>query len=184
MPGQELSARILWLRQASAPQHAPRSPRPTGGGTRPSLRPEQGGGSKFLSALRHKRCRRGAPAGVRPGYEIDMDIRLNEPRNRRSGAPRLHPRNCADAAIAKERQERIIETVPRRYQDGKRAGPKELCQPRAAFGEVRRDLVAMALWGKFTLLPAVRVIRMTPTVLKNNQARPRGRSSSAGEPND
>ena len=87
-------------------------------------------------------------------------------------------------ATAQKRQETVVETIPRRYQDGKRAGPKELRQPRSAFGEIIRHLVAMALRRKFTLLPAVRVIRMTPTVLKNNQARFRGQSCRAGEPND
>jgi hypothetical protein len=76
----------------------------------------------------------------------------------------------------------VIEPVPRRHQDRKRAASEEIGQSRSASGEIKPHILAGATSGKLTLLPADRMIRMAPTMLKNSKAWPPGRWTRVGEP--
>ncbi len=65
------------------------------------------------------------PAIAAPGDEIDMDIGREHARRRPRRRTRVDPRDRADAAGGEERQKRIGEAVPRRRQDGERAGAEQ-----------------------------------------------------------
>jgi hypothetical protein len=108
-----------------------------------------------------------------PFDQVDIDINLANIASRCRATAPVYSRDCQNAASAKKREVRVIETVPWWYQDGKRSAPEEARQSLSACGEVNSHGVAGARGRKFTLAPARRMVRMTPTVLEDSNARSR-----------
>jgi hypothetical protein len=106
-----------------------------------------------------------------PVDQVDIDINLADVESRGKAIAPVYSRDSLDAASRKKRKMRVIEPVPRGYQNWKRAAPEEPRQSLPAYGEVNSHSVAGALSRKFTLPPAGRMVRVTPTVLKDSNPR-------------
>jgi hypothetical protein len=108
-----------------------------------------------------------------PFDQVDIDVNLANAESRGKATAPVYSRDGSNATSRKKRKVRVIEPVPRRYQDWQRTAPEELRQSLSACGKVNAHVVTGALGRKFTLPPAHRIVRMTPTVLKDSNTRSR-----------
>src|SRR6516225_3739690 len=102
-----------------------------------------------------------------PGDEILMDIGGKHAGRRPRLVSRLRLRDCRDPASGQEREERLGEAVPWRYQDREGAIPEQRPQPTSPGVEIGRHRLNRSLCRVFALLcPVSRtVIGMAPAVL-------------------
>src|ERR1700740_2954487 len=106
-----------------------------------------------------------------PLDQVDIDIDLANAEGLWKATTPVYSRDCPNAASCKKRKMQVIEAVPRRHQNWKRAAPEEGRQSLPACGEVSSHGAPGALCRKLTLPPAGRMVRVTPTVLKDSNAR-------------